>query len=128
MKEKTPDRNLSPWPNKLLQVAPQEMVMLLKFLNIDYVSLANNYLFDYGKEGVRQTIETSIKYDIKFSGGGPNLNEAITPAHFLLDNNIKLGIFSFCEYNKPAQIINFPDNTEKKKLEKQPTYQDLYQA
>ena len=110
MKEKTPDRNLSPWPNKLLQVAPQEMVMLLKFLNIDYVSLANNHLFDYGKEGVRQTIETLIKYDIKFSGGGLNLNEAITPAHFLLDNNIKLGIFSFCEYNKPYLKMIIPAN------------------
>ncbi|NLM20182.1 MAG: CapA family protein [Peptococcaceae bacterium] len=56
MKEKTPDRNLAPWPDKLLQVAPKEMIILLEHLKIDYVSLANNHLFDYGEEGVKQTL------------------------------------------------------------------------
>jgi len=86
MKEKIPDRNLSPWPNKLLQVAPEEMVALLKYLSINYVSLANNHLFDYGKEGIVQTLEILKEHGIKFSGGGLNLDEAIIPAQFTIDN------------------------------------------
>ena len=53
---KTPDRNLAPWPDKLLQAVPKEMIILLEHLKIDYVSLANNHLFDYGEEGVKQTL------------------------------------------------------------------------
>lgn len=109
MKEKIPDRNLSPWPNKLLQVAPEEMVALLKYLSINYVSLANNHLFDYGKEGIVQTLEILKEHGIKFSGGGLNLDEAIIPAQFTIDN-IKVGIFSFCEYNKPYLKMIIPAN------------------
>jgi poly-gamma-glutamate synthesis protein (capsule biosynthesis protein) len=56
MKEQIPNRYLSPWPNKLLQAAPEKMIDLLKLIKIDCVSLANNHFFDYGKIGAKETL------------------------------------------------------------------------
>lgn len=107
MKSELPNRNLGPWPEKLLQVAPERMVKLLKFLKIDYVSLANNHLFDYGQQGLEETINILEKNNILHSGGGTNLEKAIKPAIVEFNGN-KIGIFSFSEYNKPYLKMVIP--------------------
>lgn len=46
----------------------EENVKLLKYLNIDAVSLANNHMFDFGKSGLEDTIKTLEKNDIDWFG------------------------------------------------------------
>lgn len=43
-------------------------VELLKYLNINAVSLANNHLYDYGKKGFEETIKTLDKNGIEWFG------------------------------------------------------------
>jgi len=93
-----PDTKNSPWPKKLLQVAPERMVELLKKLNINYVSLANNHMFDYGEVGMNETIEILKKNNILFSGSGANIYEALKPAIFKY-NDLEIAIYSLCEHN-----------------------------
>lgn len=52
-------------------------VKALKWGCFDCVTLANNYFYDYGVEGVGDTIQTCKTYDIDFVGGGNNLFEAL---------------------------------------------------
>ena len=98
MYDEQPQVKNSPWPKKLLQVAPERMVKLLKLLNINYVSLANNHIFDYGEEGLKETIEILEKNSILYSGAGLNIKEALKPA-VLKFNNLKIAIYSLCEHN-----------------------------
>lgn len=41
---------------------------LLKYLNISHVSLANNHLYDFGKQGYYETVENLKKNNIKYFG------------------------------------------------------------
>lgn len=43
-------------------------IELLKYLNISVVSIANNHLYDYGKNGYNSTIETLKKEGIEYFG------------------------------------------------------------
>jgi len=49
--------------------SPVINVEILKYLNIDAVSLANNHLFDFGKSGLKDSIETLEKNNIEWFGG-----------------------------------------------------------
>lgn len=48
----------------------------VKWAGFDCVTLANNHFFDYGKDGVENTLRACEKYDIDTVGGGMNLQEA----------------------------------------------------
>lgn len=48
--------------------SPKKNVELLKYLNIDAVSLANNHIFDYGKKGMDETIKTLKDNGIEYFG------------------------------------------------------------
>ncbi|MFW6016865.1 MAG: CapA family protein, partial [bacterium] len=101
-----------PMPNKLLQGCPEEMVKWLTKYNINYVSLANNHMFDYGKKGLNNTIKILQDNNIKYSGAGNDMSEARKPAIFNLENK-KISIHSYTEYNKPylKQIVPATENT-----------------
>ena len=53
----------------------------LKWLGINMVSCANSHAFDYGEEGVMQTIQYLDQVGIAHSGTGRNLQEARSPAY-----------------------------------------------
>ncbi len=48
----------------------------VKWTGFDCVTIANNHFFDYGKEGVENTLRACEKYGIDTVGGGMNLQEA----------------------------------------------------
>ncbi len=60
--------------------ADPRLVAGLADAGIDYVSLANNHIRDFGATGVLQTIENVTDYGIKVSGAGKNLAAARKPA------------------------------------------------
>jgi len=66
-------------PNKILVYALPESAGVLGYLGIDAVNLANNHVFDYGLEGVRDTIAVLESLGIGWFGAGGDLDEASRP-------------------------------------------------
>lgn len=67
-------------------------IELLKFLNVDCVTLANNHIYDFGKESLDLTIDTLEKYGIHFMG--------VHGKDFLYEeNDNKLAFHSYCCYS-----------------------------
>lgn len=62
---------------------------------IDYCSLANNHILDWGYSGLIDTVETLKKVNVKSAGAGHNLNEAETPAVMEVEGKGRVIVFSF---------------------------------
>ncbi|PLR77024.1 hypothetical protein CU633_12460 [Bacillus sp. V3-13] len=58
----------------------------LKLLNPTVVSIANNHTMDWGPEGLYQTCDELNRINVKYSGGGRNVDEAIKPVYFEAEN------------------------------------------
>lgn len=61
---------------------------------IDYCSLANNHVLDWGYRGLAETLETLKKAGIKGAGAGSNLAEAEAPAEITIEDKGRVVIFS----------------------------------
>lgn len=55
----------------------------LKDIGVDVVSLANNHVYDYGEEGIMDTLATLNSDGIPYVGAGKNLSEAEKPVYFI---------------------------------------------
>ncbi len=60
---------------------------------IDFMSLANNHIRDYGAPGVINTLKTLDKYGIKHAGAGKDIQQASKPA-YLKVKGLTVGIVS----------------------------------
>ncbi|MBQ7646492.1 MAG: CapA family protein, partial [Clostridia bacterium] len=60
-------------------------------LGVDFVSLANNHVYDYGPDAFMDTIQAMIEYKMDFAGAGKNLAEASEPFFYVL-NGRKIAI------------------------------------
>ena len=69
----------------------------LKWAGFDCVTLANNHLLDYGKDGVKHTIETCAKFDLDSVGGGMKLKEASRILYKEIDGKT-IAIVNCCEH------------------------------
>jgi hypothetical protein len=80
--------------NKILKTGPHlrssssTTAPLLKILNIDAVTLANNHILDFGKEGLADTLTFCNLNGIKTVGAGLNLKEAKTPLRIKFQNKV----------------------------------------
>lgn len=70
--------------------AKPERMELLKQMGTDLVALANNHVFDYGKEALIDTTKLLQKAEIPYVGGGNNIKEAKRPVYFIV-NGMKIG-------------------------------------
>ena len=61
--------------------ARPDRVENLKLLGVDIVKLANNHVYDYGKDAFLDTLEVLKGADIAYMGAGENLEEATTPVY-----------------------------------------------
>lgn len=57
-----------------------ENIASIAAAGIDYASLANNHILDWGYAGLTETLETLKNANIRTAGAGRNLREAETPA------------------------------------------------
>jgi poly-gamma-glutamate capsule biosynthesis protein CapA/YwtB (metallophosphatase superfamily) len=64
---------------------------------IDYVSLANNHIFDFGVSGITETLATLDAAGIAHAGAGSNLAEAWKPA-VLERNGLRILLYSFSDH------------------------------
>lgn len=60
------------------------------------VTLANNHFYDYGDQGVQDTLNACEKEGIDYVGGGKNIEEA-TRTLYKTINGMTLAIVNFCE-------------------------------
>lgn len=58
----------------------------LKYLNVRAVSLANNHMFDFGHDGLMDTIRHLERGEILHFGAGKNLDASLEPAKISLDS------------------------------------------
>ena len=74
----------------------KESVQYLKDVGFDFVSLANNHIYDYGQKGLEETIKELKTFDIDFIGGGATFEEAYKTT-IIEKNGIKIGFLAGCE-------------------------------
>lgn len=69
----------------------------VEYAGFDCVTLANNHFYDYGDEGVANTMVVCNKYSIDYVGGGKNLEEASRILYKQI-NGRTLAIINCCEH------------------------------
>lgn len=63
--------------------------------NIDFCSLANNHLLDWGYHGLTETIATLEKAGISYSGVGRDLSKAVKPAILEINGKGRVIVLSY---------------------------------
>ncbi len=84
------------WPNKGIhyKMHPNN-VSCLKEARIDYCSLANNHVLDWGYPGLTETLDSLKGVNIKISGAGENLQQAQQPAIISVEGKGRVIVFSY---------------------------------
>jgi poly-gamma-glutamate synthesis protein (capsule biosynthesis protein) len=62
---------------------------------IDGCVLANNHVLDWGYDGLKETLSTLHRANIKTAGAGDNIDESLAPAVFELPGKGRVLLFSF---------------------------------
>lgn len=88
--------------------ANPERMSILEQMGTDIVSLANNHVYDYGKNALLDTTDLLDKAGIPYVGGGRNIEEAKRPIYFIV-NGIKIG---FVGASNGEKIKYTPQATE----------------
>ena len=68
---------------------------VLATAKIDFCSLANNHILDWGYTGLMETMETLSKWKVMVAGAGRNRQEAGAPAVFEIHGKGKVSVFSY---------------------------------
>lgn len=78
--------NGSPMPNKdyTFRANPERVNVLLE-MGVDIVNLANNHVYDYGKQALLDTFATLEGVGIEYFGAGDNLDEAMDAIYYEID-------------------------------------------
>lgn len=84
------------WKQKYIhyRMHPANVNCLLE-AGIDYCSLANNHMLDWGDAGLRETISTLNSAGIRFAGAGMNERQAGTPAIMNVAGKGRVIVFSY---------------------------------
>lgn len=70
----------TPLPGKTYTFrAKPERIAVLEELGVDVVTLANNHVYDYGRDALEDTFDTLSDREISYFGAGRNLSEAMAP-------------------------------------------------
>lgn len=72
-------------------------IKAIKNAGFNMVTLANNHFFDYGLEGVKETLETCSNFGIATVGGGENLGKAIKIEYITIKDKV-VAFINCCEH------------------------------
>lgn len=79
-------------PNKQFNFhADYDTAFYLNDMGADVAIIANNHVYDYGEEGLLDTIDTLNNVGVHPVGAGRNLEEAVQPVYYIV-NDIKVAI------------------------------------
>lgn len=73
--------------------ADTDTVSYLEDMGVDLAMLANNHIYDFGEEGLFDTLTTLENAGIPYAGAGRNLEEAAAPVYFI-SGDIKIAFIS----------------------------------
>ena len=88
--------------------AAPERVEILKTLGVDVVKLANNHIYDYGKEAFLDTLDVLDEAGIAHMGAGRNLKEAMEPVYQEIDGKT----VAFVAASRAEKNIMTPEASE----------------
>lgn len=88
--------------------ADPKNVTVYNEMGVDMVTLANNHVYDYGKEAFLDTLSTLNDNNIPYIGAGKNKDEA-EEAHYLIINGYKI---SFLSATRAEKYILTPEALE----------------
>lgn len=91
--------------------AKPEMTEMLSVFGADIVSLANNHAYDYGKEGLLDTMYYISELGIPYVGAGKNIDEASKIVYFVA-NGRKIAIVSATEIERSIKYTKEATETE----------------
>lgn len=84
------------WPRKRIHYRLNpENIDCLNTANIDYVSLANNHVLDWGYSGLSETIATLNQANIKNAGAGVDVQQAEAAAVLKIAGKGRVLVFSY---------------------------------
>ncbi len=84
------------WPGKGIHYRMHpDNVQCLTAAGIDVCALANNHVLDFGHAGLRETLETLARADLRTAGAGRTLAEAREPAVLEISGKGRLVVFAF---------------------------------
>ena len=84
------------WKNKGINYRMHPMnIPTLTRAGIDFCSLANNHVLDWGYAGLLETLQTLNRANIISAGAGRNLGEASAPAEMVIPGKGRVLMFSF---------------------------------
>jgi poly-gamma-glutamate synthesis protein (capsule biosynthesis protein) len=83
------------WKNKGINYRMHpDNIACLTAVQIDFCSLANNHILDWGYSGLKETLETLNKANVQHAGAGIDLREAEIPAIIDIENKCRVIVFS----------------------------------
>jgi poly-gamma-glutamate synthesis protein (capsule biosynthesis protein) len=77
--------------------AEPSAVETLRIAGVDFASLANNHIGDFGREGLLETIAVLDRAGIAHAGAGPTAAAACAPAQ-LTANGCRVGVVAFADH------------------------------
>lgn len=86
-------------------------VGLLDLFGVDLVSLANNHVWDYGRQGLLDTFETLEAAQIPYCGAGRNIDEASAVSYFVIGGR-KVAVVSATEIERYSHYTKEATETE----------------
>lgn len=85
--------------------APFGTCEVLKGAGVTFVTLSNNHIFDFGKEGVKDTMKELDKTGIKYTGYGKN--EADSRNDYIIERDgLKIAVIDVCEHEYTYALEN----------------------
>jgi poly-gamma-glutamate synthesis protein (capsule biosynthesis protein) len=84
---------------------PPECVNGLKALGVTDVLLSNNHVFDFGKQGLIDTVKALEDADLPYTGIGNNDTDSRKPYYFEHDGK-RIGIVNVCEHEYTYALPN----------------------
>jgi poly-gamma-glutamate synthesis protein (capsule biosynthesis protein) len=80
---------------------PRESASALRRAGFHLATLANNHTYDYGEEGLVETLDSCRDAGLAVCGAGRNLEEAVRP-HVMEHAGQRIGILNFCDLEEGA--------------------------
>ena len=87
--------------------APERLSIYYE-MGVNLVTLANNHIYDYGKDAFLDALDALEEYDIPYVGAGRNIEEAKEPFYYII-NGYKI---AFVNATRAEKYILTPEATE----------------
>jgi len=83
----------------------------LNEMGADVAIIANNHVYDFGEQGLLDTLDTLKKYGVLPLGAGRNLEEAMQPVYYIV-NDIKVAVIAATQIERlePPDTVGATDD------------------